>query len=109
MLVQTNCVFDQDKGSLSKLDLSGNDLGVEGLSEIADVLNSTSITQLNLADNGLTHDSNYGRTHHDANMSGVIKFAGVLQDSRSLVSLNLAQNNPGVKGAKHVAEVLPKW
>ena len=27
----------------------------------------------------------------------------------SLVSLNLAKNDLGVEGAKHVAEVLPKW
>ena len=27
----------------------------------------------------------------------------------SLVSLNLARNELGVEGAKHVAEVLPKW
>jgi hypothetical protein len=84
-----------DSGSLSKLDLSGNDLRVGGLSEIADVLNSTSITQLNLADNGLTHDSNYGRTHFNSDMSGVIKFAGVLQDSGSLASLDISDNNIG--------------
>jgi hypothetical protein len=33
----------------------------------------------------------------------------LLQDMGSLVSLSLANNNLGVEGAKHVAEVLPKW
>ena len=32
-----------------------------------------------------------------------------INDSGSLVSLNLAQNELGVEGAKHVAEVLLKW
>ena len=27
MLVQTNCVFDQDKGSLASLDISNNSIG----------------------------------------------------------------------------------
>ena len=29
--------------------------------------------------------------------------------SGSLASLNLAENQLGPKGAKHIAEVLPKW
>ena len=41
-------------------------------------------------------------------MSGVIKFTEDMKDMGSLVSLNLANNNLGAKGAKHVAEVLPK-
>ena len=31
------------------------------------------------------------------------------QEKGALVSLNLANNDLGVVGAKHVAEVLPKW
>jgi hypothetical protein len=92
----------KDMGSLSKLDLSGNDLRVEGLSEIADVLNSTSITQLNLADNRLTHS---GRTHIGASMSGVIKFVGVLQDNGSLSSANLLGNSIGVEQAQALLKI----
>jgi hypothetical protein len=36
-------------------------------------------------------------------------FRGCFQDKGALVSLNLAENELGVEGAKHVAEVLPKW
>jgi hypothetical protein len=34
---------------------------------------------------------------------------GVFGDNRTLVSLNLANNNLRAPGAKHIAEALPKW
>ena len=93
-----------DSGSLSELDLSKNDLGSEGLSAVSEALKSTSIKQLNIAENMLTHN-----TQRDTDMSGVIKFTEDMKDMGSLVSLNLAENKLGVEGAKHVAKVLPKW
>jgi Ran GTPase-activating protein (RanGAP) involved in mRNA processing and transport len=41
--------------------------------------------------------------------SGMSILANASQDMGSLVSLNLAENELGVEGARHVAEVLPKW
>jgi hypothetical protein len=38
-----------------------------------------------------------------------IYFSPFLQVNGLLVSLNLAENDLRVEGAKHVAEVLPKW
>jgi hypothetical protein len=38
-----------------------------------------------------------------------VLLASDIQDMGSLVSLNLANNNLGAKGAQHVAFVLPKW
>ena len=35
--------------------------------------------------------------------------ARFIKDNAALVSLNLAQNDLGAEGAKHVAEVLPTW
>ena len=64
-----------DSGSLSELDLSKNGLMSEGLSVVSEALKSTSIKQLNIADNNLTIDQNYG-----TDMSGVIKFAEDMKD-----------------------------
>ena len=71
-----------DSGSLASLSVSDNDLKSEGLSAIAEVLTQTSLTQLNLAGNKLTH--NAGSTAID--MSGIIKFAGVLADAKGALS-----------------------
>ena len=160
--------MQDDKGSLSKLDLSKNNLRSEGLSVVSETLKSTSIKQLNIAgsmvtyntqddedmsgvikftgdmkdmgslssldlsnnnlgvgvsDDGWTHDPNgyWKYTHKNGKKQdgppkgvifrqvGVIALANAIQDMGSLVSLNLAQNWLGVEGAKHVAEVLPKW
>ena len=48
--------------------------------------------------------SNQGLGAEDAKL-----IASDIQDMGSLVSLNLAQNDLGPEGAKHVAEVLPAW
>jgi Ran GTPase-activating protein (RanGAP) involved in mRNA processing and transport len=77
----------QDMGSLSKLDLSKNDLRSEGLSTVSEALKSTSIKQLNIAENRLTLN-----TQGHIDMSGVIKFTGDMKDMGSLSKLNISHN-----------------
>jgi hypothetical protein len=68
------------------------------MQELAPALaNTTTLTSLNVANNSL-------------NLNGGIEaLRNAIPDMGSLVSLNLAKNDLGVEGAKHVAEVLPKW
>jgi hypothetical protein len=80
----------QDMGSLSELDLSKNNLRSEGLSVVSEALKSTSIKQLNIADNMVTYNQ---RNQQD--MSGVIKFAEDVKDMGSLASLDISDNNIG--------------
>jgi hypothetical protein len=86
------------------LNLSKNNLRSEGLSAVSEALKSTSIKQLNIAENKLT----YNQTEN-SDMAGVMKFAEDIQDMGTLVSLNLAHNFLQVEGAEHIAQVLPKW
>ena len=88
---------------MSELNLSKNNLRSEGLSAVSEALKSTSIKQLNIAENKLT----YNQTEN-IDMAGVMKFADI-QDMGTLVSLNLAHNFLQVEGAEHIAKVLPKW
>ena len=74
-------------GSLSELDLSGNKLRSEGLSVVSEALKSTSIRQLNIAENNLAYNQQ-GNT----DMSGVIKFAEDIQDKGSLSKLDISGN-----------------
>jgi Ran GTPase-activating protein (RanGAP) involved in mRNA processing and transport len=78
----------QDMGSLSKLDLSENDLGSEGLSAVSEALKSTSIKQLNIAENNLTYN-----TQDKKDMSGVIKFTRDMKDMGSLSKLDISSNS----------------
>ena len=89
---------------MSELDLSKNNLRLEGLSAVSEALKSTSIKQLNIAENKLTYNQ-----QEQMYMSGVTKFAEDILDMVALVSLNLAHNFLQAAGAKHIAEVLPKW
>jgi Ran GTPase-activating protein (RanGAP) involved in mRNA processing and transport len=79
-----------DMGSLSELDLSKNNLRSEGLSTVSEALKSTSIKQLNIAENKLTSYQNYG-----TDMSGVIKFTEDMKDMGSLASLDISNNSIG--------------
>jgi hypothetical protein len=79
--------FFQDKGSLSKLDLSGNNeyghQSPDFISPIASALKTnTSITELSLSGNKL-----------DAEAAEILSEA--IQDSRSLASLDISDNNMG--------------
>jgi hypothetical protein len=69
-------------GLLSKLDLSKNKLRSEGLSVVSQALKSTSIKQLNIAENKVTYN-----TQDDEDISGVIKFAKDMKDMGSLSKL----------------------
>ena len=68
-----------DSGSLSELDLSKNNLRSKGLSVVSEALKSTSIKQLNIAENLVTQNQ---RSYGD--MSGVIKFTEDMKDMGSL-------------------------
>jgi hypothetical protein len=65
------------------LNLSKNYLRSEGLSAVSEALKSTSIKQLNIAENQLTHDQQ-GR---GVDMSGVVKFTEDMKDMGSLSKL----------------------
>jgi Leucine-rich repeat (LRR) protein len=79
--------LSEAKGSLSSLDLSKNNLRSEGLSAVSEVLKSTSIRQLNIAENYLTFNMQDKR-----DMSGVIKFAEDMKDMGSLSKLDISGN-----------------
>ena len=81
-----------DSGSLSKLDLSKNDLRSEGLSAVSEALKSTSIKQLNIAENMLMHNP-----QGNSDMSGVIKFTGDMKDMGSLSKLTFSGDSPRSK------------
>jgi Ran GTPase-activating protein (RanGAP) involved in mRNA processing and transport len=106
----TTISLHHDSGALSELDLSQNKLGSEGLSAVSEALKSTSIKQLNIAENNLTYN-----TQDKLDMSGVIKFTEDMKDMRALSSLNLANNQlPGeygndISGVIALTEALPKW
>jgi hypothetical protein len=64
------------------LDLSKNNLRSEGLSVVSEALKSTSIKQLNIAENNLSINQ-----QRDKDMSGVIKFTEDMKDMGSLSKL----------------------
>jgi hypothetical protein len=90
------------RGLLSKLDLSKNNLRSEGLSAVSEALKSTSIKQLNIADNNLMYPSTipadvvfnltYNQQGH-SDMSGFIKFAEDMKDMGSLSKLDISSNS----------------
>jgi hypothetical protein len=82
----------KDKGSLSELDLSKNNLRSEGLSAVSEALKSTSIKQLNIAEN--RRASNQGRK----DMSGVIKFAEDMKDMGSLSKFTFSGDSSNLPG-----------
>jgi len=82
--------------ALIELNLSNHKLGVEGTTKIADVLTSTKITNLNLAENNLT---NYGE-----DMSAVIKLADAFTKMPNLREVNVAGNYLGEEGGMKLAE-----
>ena len=86
---------------MSELNLAGNEIGGEndkaGMQALAAALKTHgTITDLDLSKNGLS-------------AKDVLILAPAIGAMGSLVSLNLADNELGVEGAMHVAEVLPKW
>ena len=90
----------EDNGSLSKLDLSKNELRSEGLSALAGAFNKTAITSLNLAENELSWNSNI-----DTDMSGIIKFAEGIKDMGSLSKLKMNTYELPVQKIKTATEL----
>jgi hypothetical protein len=89
-----------DSGSLSKLDLSKNHLKSEGLSAVSEALKSTSIKQLNIAENNLMYN-----TQGENDMSGVIKFAEDMKDMGSLSCINLLKNGIPIQHAQELVKI----
>jgi hypothetical protein len=91
-------------GALTSLDISENSLYAEGTKLLAEAAKSNQImTALNFSSNGMTYDgSNYG------DMSGVATLADAIPGMGAMTSLNLASNDLCSEGAKIVAAVLPK-
>ena len=80
---------NRDSGALSKLKINGNDIRKDGCIAIANVLNSTSITDLDISQNNL----------HYPDLQGVVKLCDVLKANGSLVNLNVSNNSLGPEGA----------
>jgi hypothetical protein len=81
------CLVDANSanGVLSELDLSKNNLRSEELSTVSEALKSTSIKQLNIAENNLTFN-----TQGEKDMSGVTKFTEDMKDMGSLSKLTFS-------------------
>jgi hypothetical protein len=93
----------KDMGSLSSLILKGNQLANrEAGAALGSMLKTcTSLTALDVSGNAYDECDGPGFAS---------EIASGLRDAKgSLVSLNLAENQLGPKGAKHIAEMLPKW
>lgn len=106
---------------LKELDLSKNMLGTDNLYDISDLLQSTSITRLSLADNEIHHDglrllchsmkSNTSITHLDVSNNaipsdGVSFLLPMFQAHPTLASINLSENEIGPRGSQHLAKLI---
>ena len=69
---------------MSKLDVSNNSIRSEGCSALAGILNQSSITDLNLANNYVTYDAQ----DKSGVMDGIMKLAGVLEDNGALSKIS---------------------
>jgi hypothetical protein len=90
-----------DSGSLSKLDLSKNNLQSEGLSTVSEALKSTSIKQLNIADNQICGLDKWGDgTYDTAGLAALTKSIGNLKE------LNISSNHLKAEGARVLAPAI---
>eukprot|EP01117_Protostelium_nocturnum_P011694 TRINITY_DN4256_c3_g1_i11.p1 TRINITY_DN4256_c3_g1~~TRINITY_DN4256_c3_g1_i11.p1 ORF type:complete len:1743 (-),score=580.06 TRINITY_DN4256_c3_g1_i11:39-5267(-) len=79
---------------LTVLDLSGNNIGDEGITWLSDCLkNNVTITTLNLCDNGITK-------------KGVVSIVTHLMPLQSLQNLDLSKNKLGPKSTQNISEKL---
>ena len=80
-------------------------MGLNGLSAIAEVLNQTSLTQLDLAKDNLT---DFGQVvYNKSDFSGISKLADALKDATGpLETPNLANNKIGQQGAQKFTDML---
>jgi hypothetical protein len=119
--------------SITELSLSGNKLNAEAAEILSGgIQDSRSLSSLNILKNMIGEEQAQAliKIKHEKkmttlcglkgslylNLSGkmngaadALVLADEIKDMGSLVSLNLAECGLGVAGAKHVAEVLPKW
>ena len=85
-----------------KFDSSTNKLRANGAKTLAGALKGNQVMQeLNIADNELSWDAN-----RNDDMSGVIAISDAIPTMGALTSLNLAKNQLGAEGAKHVAKAI---
>jgi hypothetical protein len=107
VFTQRASFLQEDSGSLSRLDVSGNRLcggwiagyerGMDDSSGLIALAKSISnLKELNISSNLLKAE-------------GARILAPAIEASGALVSLNLADNELGRVGIKFIAEVLPKW
>jgi hypothetical protein len=98
MLVQTNCVFDQDKGSLASLNIANNKIFFQvndagAMPALAEALKKTTkLTSLDIS-------NNYMKAVQ------VEILAPALQDMGSLSSVNLLKNGIGVDQASALVKI----
>ena len=90
MLVRTNCIFDQDKGSLSSVNLLKNNIGDEQMQSLVKIKKEKGMASLCGLHQGQTEAdfSNQGLGAEDAKL-----IASDIQDMGSLVSLDISDNN----------------
>ena len=92
---------NRDNGALSKFDISSNEILSEGLIAIAEVLNTTAITDLNIAGNNIAYNSEW-----DKSEDGINKLATVLEDNGAMSILDVSNNRIGAEGAKALAPAM---
>jgi hypothetical protein len=98
------CHCPQDMGAMTKFDISSNYVRCEGGKALAAGLKGNQvITELNISSNNLGYSSD-GK----GDTSGIIAIADAILDMGAMMSLNLASNRLGIKGAKIIAAFLPK-
>ena len=91
-------------GALVKFTISDNDLRAEGGKALAEALkDNTIMKELNIAKNNLSYNA-----HANTDTSGVIAISDAIPTMGALTSLNLANNQISVEGAKHIAAALPQ-
>lgn len=110
-----------DSGGAAQLDLTGRDLGLEGVQAVASILPSTPIASMFLARNNIRHKgalvlgpalaqnsslTHLYLSHNDLGPEGAGVLARCLSHHATLSRLNLSNNGIGPKGAEAVAEAL---
>jgi Ran GTPase-activating protein (RanGAP) involved in mRNA processing and transport len=89
-------------GAMSKLDISNNAMNASGCKMICEAIQGNNIlTELSMAKNDMTWA---GNAHGD--MSAVVALCKALPNMEAMLSLNLAGNQFGAKGAKIVAKAM---
>jgi Ran GTPase-activating protein (RanGAP) involved in mRNA processing and transport len=97
---QILAVAMKNMGSLGSLNVSTNNIREQGCSAFAAVLNSTRISDLNIAQNHLTHN------HDQAyDFTGIGQLSCAIKDNRTLTSINILANDIGVARAQELVQI----